>query len=149
MAKMQQGKSLRAIAREWGTSPSYASQFFAKHCIRPLADGTYDGMEATRLREKHTRAGQGRAHLHPSSAVTVCAQCGAKYVPAECAKDPVFAAKDKNRFCSQWCQQDAEGGVTPAATVARVKRQHLEGGGSRSDFKDPDRWLNYWTQAAQ
>jgi transposase-like protein len=134
------GVSLREIARRWGCSAPYVSKFLKRCNMEPLADGSYDPEEATRLRAQYTVPDRGRkrwARRHPDS-VKFCLQCGAAYRPADMRAADQWAPKDKMRFCEGACEQDFYDRVSQKTTHARIKAKHLENGGTlRED------WLNW------
>ena len=141
------GIGVREIGRRWGTSGAYVSQFLKKSGLKPMPGGGYDFAEVTRLRQRFTVGGRGRKKWdrhHPSEQIHTCAQCGALYTPAGEVRDG-FAARDISRFCVDACERDAVAGLTPEQTIKHLKASHLDNGGSRSDFRNPDKWLNYHT----
>ncbi len=145
MNKSKQGVSLREIARRWRVAPSYVHKFLLRAGLGPLSDGSYDFNEATRHRETYTLAGWGQRtwlRHNRSDDVTECKQCGALYIPSKAWKEG-NRPKNGRLYCSEECEQDEANGLTVQQTIAKLKRWHLDSGGSRRDLKNPDKWLNY------
>ena|ERR1035438_64364 len=141
----QTGATTSEIARAWDVSRPYVSKLLKRFGIQPQPGGGYDIAHATALRAKCTISGRGKrkwARHHPSDEQRTCKQCGAAYTAIGALRDG-HAAANLGTFCNSACERDSVTGVSPKETIKKLRDRHLANGGTRADFANPDRWLNF------